>query len=112
MASPDTAKPASGLSAGPVSKIEQVGTELVPSNTPKPAELQAPDISGESDYAFFSRRPGIDSRIRLPFPDEFPVCVLLPGRPAFVRVWMIQRDPDGRPLRRRRALRFCKGGTA
>jgi hypothetical protein len=41
MGSPDMTKPASGLSAEPVSKIEQVGTELVPSNNPSPDRLQA-----------------------------------------------------------------------
>ena len=41
MASPDMTKPAREVSAEPVSKIEQVGTELVPSNNLKPAELQA-----------------------------------------------------------------------
>jgi hypothetical protein len=41
MASPDMTKPASGLSAGPVSKIEQLGSGLDPSNTQPQALLQA-----------------------------------------------------------------------
>lgn len=41
MVAPDTAKPAREVSAEPVSKVEQLGSGLDQSNTPKAAELQA-----------------------------------------------------------------------
>jgi hypothetical protein len=79
-----------------------------PAADPRPA----PDVTGESDYAFFSRRPGISSRTRLPFENEYPVCVLLPGRSAFVRIVIIKRDDNGQPTRIARRLSFCNGGHA
>jgi hypothetical protein len=82
------------------------------SNTPSLDQLQAPcpaDTAGEDDWQYFRRRKAATTRIRLPFPDEFPVCVLLPGRPAYVRVWVERAD---RQLKRRRRLQFCEGGTA
>jgi hypothetical protein len=110
---PKTAKPASGLSAGPVSNADQLGSEISPSNNPNAAGPQAPpDDRGEGDLEFFRARAGINSRIRLPFENEFAPCVLGPGRSAFVRI-LIERDADGQPKRRaRRRLRFCEGGTA
>jgi hypothetical protein len=69
------------------------------------------DNAGESDYAYFVARPHIDSRIRFPFENEYPPCVLAPGRSAFVRI-LITRDATGQPKRARRVLRFCKGGRA
>jgi hypothetical protein len=112
---PKTARPATA-NGEPALNCEQLAGELVSSNTPKAAELQAPpllaDIAGESDYAFFSRRPSVTSRIRLPFENEYPPSVLEPGRSAFVRI-RIERDPDGQLKRRaRRRLLFCDGGTA
>jgi hypothetical protein len=69
------------------------------------------DCAGESDLEFFRRRPDVNERVRLPFENEYPVCVLLPGRPAFVRL-EIDRDAHGQPRRVRRRLRFCQGGRA
>jgi hypothetical protein len=97
---------------------DQLGSKIDPTDRLKPARAQEPrprpppDIEGESDWTFFSRRPFAFSRIRFPFEDEFPPCVLAPGRIAFVHVWLVRSIPDGRPLRRRRALRFCQGGRA
>jgi hypothetical protein len=79
---------------------------------PRPAPRRIiPDDAAESDYSFFSRRPGISERIRFPFENEFAPCRLEPGRSAFVRI-RIERDAAGQPKRARRALRFCDGGTA
>jgi hypothetical protein len=82
-------------------------------DTTKSVRPQAPDDRGESDYAFFSRRPGINSRIRLPFAGEFPPCVLEPGRAAFVYV-TIERDRAGNPGTRARAIFYSdiEGGRA
>jgi hypothetical protein len=110
---PKKTKPvAAGATTG-LRGSQQLGSRLNPSpNTTPPIETQAPDISGESDFAFFSRRPSVNTRTRLPFENEFPPGVLEPGRGAFVRV-LIERDETGQPKRRaRRRLRFCEGGTA
>jgi hypothetical protein len=70
-----------------------------------------PDDAGESDYAFFTKRPHIDSRVRFPFENEYSSYVLAPGRSAFVRI-QITRDSAGQPKRARRVLRFCKAGRS
>jgi hypothetical protein len=94
---------------------DRLGSRINPPNNPNASTSQAPcpaDNRGEDDYAYFTARPGINSRVRFPFENEFPVCVLLPGASAFVRI-SIDRDADGEPKRRaRRALRFCEGGHA
>jgi hypothetical protein len=77
----------------------------------KPAPPNMADDRGESDYAFFSRRPEVNTRTRLPFENEFPPTVLAPGRHAVVRI-RIMRDANGEPKRVRRRLRFCEGGHA
>jgi hypothetical protein len=67
----------------------------------------APDDAGEDDFQYFIARPGITTRIRLPFPNEFPGV-----QPAYVRI-SIERDAYDLPKRRaRRLLCFCEGGTA
>jgi hypothetical protein len=77
-----------------------------------PPSSMVDNAVAESDYEYFSRRPHVSTRTRFPFEGEYPVCVLLPGRPAFVRI-QIERDADGRPKRRaRRRLSFCEGGRA
>jgi hypothetical protein len=102
-------RPATVATADRSLRIERLGSRLDPPNTPNAAPPQAPDDRGESDYAFFLARPGVNTRIRLPFPNEF---VLEPGRGAVVTV-LIERDDAGQPKRRaRRRLRFCEGGTA
>jgi hypothetical protein len=96
MASPDTAKPASGLSAEPAPNVEQLGRPLNPPNTPSPDQLQAADDAGESDFAYFSARPHARHRIRSAFPGEFSRELLKPGggRTAVVIV-AIERDATG-----------------
>jgi hypothetical protein len=108
-------KPATAETVGRLRGID-LARQPDPSNTLTAPKSQAPpcptDDAGESDLTFFSRRPDVNTRTRLPFPNEFPAGVLEPGRCAFVRV-LIERDADGRPKRRaRRRLRFCEGGTA
>ncbi|SIO49417.1 hypothetical protein SAMN05443247_06443 [Bradyrhizobium erythrophlei] len=66
----------------------------------------------DDDRAYFVAHPDNNERVRLPIEGEFPPCVLEPGRAAFVRISLIERDADGRPKRARRRLRFCEGGTA
>jgi hypothetical protein len=80
--------------------------------SPADARPALADDRGESDHAFFASRPGVTTRLRLPFPDEFAICDLLGAR-AFVRV-VIDRDADGLPKRgaRRRRLTIVDGGTA
>jgi hypothetical protein len=115
MQPPKTAKPASGLSAEPVSKSEQLGGRLDSTNNPKPAEPQAPDAFGENDELFFRRRPGARQRLRLPFDAELPIEVWQPaaaaGLAAFVIVSMT-RDAEGAPTIISRQFVLAEGGTA
>jgi hypothetical protein len=78
-------------------------------HTPPPF---APDDRNEDDLTFFSRRPSINERVRLPFENEFPAEVLKPG--AFIHVLLI-RDPLTRePRTRARAIFYSdiEGGRA
>jgi hypothetical protein len=75
-------------------------------HTPPPF---AADIFGEDDWEYFGRRRDVCTRIRLPFENEYPCFVLLPGAPAYVRVQVERADGQ---LKRRRCLRFCNGGHA
>jgi hypothetical protein len=52
-------KPAAADTANGLQGIDQrlVTTTIDPTNNPKPVRLQAPDISGESDYDYFVARP-------------------------------------------------------
>jgi hypothetical protein len=83
------------------------------SNTTKPAGPQAPAAAGQSDYDFFVAHPDVNTRIRLPFENEFPAGVLEPGRTAFVYV-TIERDRAGNPGTRARAIFYSdiEGGNA
>jgi hypothetical protein len=107
---PKTVGPAIARNDEPTLNSEQLTGELNHSNNGTVDAPQADD-TGESDYAFFSRRPGVNTRVRLPFENEYPICVLAPGRGAFVRI-LIERSADGQPRRARRRLRFCDGGRA
>jgi hypothetical protein len=108
-----TPKPAPALHGTPVSKSEQLGGRLDPSNSPNAAALQAPDNTGQSDYDFFVARPGAIERLRLPFQTEFAPGVLESGRAAFVRIRVVKRDAStGQPTRVARRLQFCDGGRA
>jgi hypothetical protein len=110
-----TAKPASASHAEPVSKSEQLGSGLNPTNNPKPVRPQAPDDAGENDELFFRRRPGARQRLRLPFPAELPPEVwqeaVAAGLAAFVIVEM-KRGAPGAPWIRSRQFVFAAGGTA
>jgi hypothetical protein len=89
----------------------QINGSFNTSNATRPQAPPLPDIHGEDDWTYFRVRPGAVTRLRLPFENEYPVCVLLPGRPAVVRV-LIERDVVNGQLKRRRSLRFCQGRTA
>jgi hypothetical protein len=108
-----TKRPAdAAASAGP-RKTDRLGSKISSTNNANGSTSQAPcpaDDAGEDDWTYFRARPGVNTRTRLPFENEYHACVLLPGRPAFVHV-EIERDAD-RQLKRRRRLRFCEGGTA
>jgi hypothetical protein len=82
------------------------------SNTPSLDQLQAPDDAGESDLEFFNARPNVDSRIRLPFTDEFSDELLKPG--AFVHVLLIRDPLTNAPRTRARAIFYSdiEGGSA
>jgi hypothetical protein len=72
-----------------------------------------PDDSGEDDLEFFTKRPSVNSRIRLPIDGEFPAALLRPG--AFVHVLLVTRDPKtNEPRQRARAIFYSdiSGGTA
>lgn len=70
-----------------------------------------PMVDNEDDLAFFSRRPSVNERVRLPFADEFPPELLRPG--AFVHVLLIRKS-DGSPGTRARAIFYSdiEGGRA
>jgi hypothetical protein len=77
------------------------------------AHIPPPDDSGEDDLEFFSRRPNVNSRVRLPIDGEFPAALLRPG--AFVHVKLLTRDPlTNEPRTRARAIFYSDidGGTA
>jgi hypothetical protein len=72
------------------------------------------DASGEDDFTFFRRRPHERTRIRSPFPGEFPRKILKQhrGRTAVVIV-AVDRDPvTGDPRNRARGVLFVEGGRA
>jgi hypothetical protein len=81
----------------------------------KHAPPNMPDDSGESDLAFFTKRPNARTRNRLPFEGEFPKAVieLARGRTMLVHVIMM-RDGAGRPTTRMRGVFFSDidGGRA
>jgi hypothetical protein len=111
-----TPKPANGLSAEPAPNVEQLGRPLNPSDTPSPDEPQAPDISGEDDLTFFSRRPRVNTRTRLPFANEFPPGVIDAGRIAFVHVVTLRDPLTNEPTTRGRGVFYAdssdEGGRA
>jgi hypothetical protein len=110
MVARNTAKPAPALHGEPVSNGEH-GSALG-SNTPNASEAQAPDNSGEDDHAFFTARPSVNSRVRLPFTDEFPPELLRPG--AFIHVLLIRDPLTNEPRTRARAIFYSdiEGGRA
>jgi len=71
------------------------------------------DHAAEDDIEFFHRRPYARTRIRAPFPGEFPRKLL---RRAQVRELVvlvaIERDANGQPMRRGRGVYFTDGGSA
>jgi hypothetical protein len=85
-----------------------------PESISQPDQLQAPDDVGESDFDFFLARPGVDTRTRLPFPDELPPGTIESGRGAFVHVFLATRDPKtNSPAIRARAIFYMgEGGNA
>jgi len=76
-------------------------------------ELAADDI-GEDDWTFFRARPNERSRIRSPFPGEFPRKILKQGRGRqAVVIVAIDRDAvTGEPRTRGRGILFVEGGRA
>jgi hypothetical protein len=117
MASPDTAKPAREVSAEPVSNVEQLGSGLNQSNTPNASKPQAaPDDHGEDDLTFFSRRPNVNTRTRLPIAGEFPPGVIDARRVAFVHVVTLRDPLTNQPTTRGRGVFYAdssdEGGRA
>jgi hypothetical protein len=99
-------------SAGP-RELDHLAREISATNSPKPAELQAPDSRVESDFDYFRAHPGAATRTRLAFPGEFTPADLAEGGglDCFV-IAIVERASDGRPTRRARWLQFCQGGNA
>jgi hypothetical protein len=113
VAAPKTAKPAPARREEPVSKVERLGSELDRSNTLKPNQPQAPDDCGEDDLTFFSRRPHVSTRTRLPFPNEFPAGVIDAARIAFVHVVTLRDPVTNEPTTRGRGVFYAdERGTA
>jgi hypothetical protein len=114
---PKTPKPAPARHGKPVSKVEQLGGRLFPSNNPNATRPQArplPDDSGEGDLEFFRARPGINSRNRLVFDGEPPAALLErddESEIAFIRV-QLERDADGKPATILREIIFGEWGRA
>jgi hypothetical protein len=68
-----------------------------------PAPARMADTAGEDDLAYFTARPNINERTRLPIDGEFPAALLRPG--AFVHVRLLTRDPlTNEPRTRARAI--------
>lgn len=100
------------LQGGPIPKTDVCQDEaefISPRNRPQ----ALPDVHGESDVEYFSRRPHARHRIRAAFPFEFSDELLRQGggRSAVVIVGML-RDATGRPTKRVRSLAFIDGGRA
>jgi hypothetical protein len=111
---PKWKRPADAASSASLRDIERLSSAH--SHTANADLSQAPDDSGESDFAYFAARPEARTRIRLPFDGEFPAVVveLARGRTMFVHV-VIERDPaTGEPGTRGRAVFFTDigGGRA
>jgi hypothetical protein len=111
---PKRMRPAAADAAnGP--RVDQLARTIDPTNNPKPAELQAPDDAGESDLAFFRRRPHVNVRTRLPFENEFPPGVIDADRVAFVHVVTIRDPLTNEPTTRGRGIFYADssdGGSA
>ena len=73
-----------------------------------PAPPFTPDDRGETDLEFFTARPDLNVRVRLPRDDDgFPPGVLDPDLVAFVHV-QIERDPvTNEPGTRARAIFYA-----
>ena len=68
------------------------------------------DNTGEDDLTFFSRRPHVSTRTRLPFPNEFPPGVIDAARVAFVHVVTIRDPVTNEPTTRGRGVFYSDGG--
>jgi hypothetical protein len=72
----------------------------------------APDDRAESDLEFFTARPNVDSRIRLPLAHEFPPDVMSAlGRTVMIRV-VVERNPITHEPTMWRNVFHVEGGTA
>lgn len=71
-----------------------------------------PDDAGEDDASFFRARPQARTRVRVPFPGEFPHRLLKRsrGRQLIVVVTVNRHPVTGEPTRRARAVLFADGG--
>jgi len=112
---PDTTKPASGLSAEPVSESEFLPGSKLSSNTPNASTSQAPcpaDDAGEDDWQYFGRRPHVSTRTRFALPAEFPDDFLEHGGAVAVVRVAVTRDGRGQPVWAARSVLFRSGGSA
>jgi hypothetical protein len=90
---------------------------IAPARVPGARMKHAPpstmaDCTGEDDLEFFTARPDVDSRVRLPFENEFGPELLRPG--AFVHVLLIRDPLTNEPRTRARAIFYSDidGGHA
>jgi hypothetical protein len=93
MTLPKATRPAVADATNGPRDFDQLARTIDPTNTLKPDQPQAPDNAGESDLDYFLKRPNVNTRTRLPFPNEFPPGVIDAGRVAFVHVFLVSRDP-------------------
>ena len=83
--------------------------------TPAPSPMA--DDSGESDFAYFTKRPQARHRLRQPLPGEFSTEILSDariqarGREVLVLV-VTDRGASGIPSTRARGLVCLPGGSA
>jgi hypothetical protein len=83
-------------------------------NGPAPPSIMV-DNAGESDLEYFSRRPNVSTRTRLPFPGEFPLGLIDADRVAFVHVVTLRDPVTNEPTTRGRGVFFAdssNGGRA
>jgi hypothetical protein len=75
--------------------------------------IPPPDNTGESDLKYFTARPSVNERVRLPFPNEFPPDEIDAERVAFVLVVTLRDPVTNEPTTRGRGVFYAdERGTA
>jgi hypothetical protein len=102
-------------------KDQHQNVEAIPASVPpykpcfSPADARPapPDDRGEDDLTFFTRRPNVNTRTRLPFQGEFPAGLIDAERIAFVHVVTLRDPLTNEPTTRGRGVFYAdERGTA